>query len=331
MADADLEAGAGPGGDKPLRAKDVDTNLLKPKLELFPNLCTNTRENLYKWYPGPGICAHRMHWTEWFFVIFTALAVVFFVIGADNIPIPVMGLLLSVVSFFALIFVWGFAKYKSLADAADRLEKVAMENHTSVCALTEINNGWEESIEENQKNQDRFAQSMGLVSNDANAIAQLTDSLSKLVDAKRDLQNEEKQLFQTTIKVEEVTRQEAREKEITVLKQKFERNFDHIDRKQQKGSPGLYGNLEGEQIEEIKKMLARDPFLNSKKEGTDEPMFNWLPMFEEAAKDGKLAKYEILHVLENATDSYFIHIKDAFEEEKRLQAQLKEVTGKRKR
>lgn len=308
----------------PIKAKDVGKELLKPKLGCMPDLCSSTRRKLYLWYPGPELCGHRMHWTEYIFVVFLAAGVVFFIIGADTLPTIAIGGLTATVSVIALLFVWGFAKYKSLADAADRLERVAAQNHNEVCALAEINDDWESCIQENQVNQDQFASSMGLVTGDAEAIAELTDKLTNLVDAKRDLQNEEKVLFQTTIKVEEVTRREAREKEISVLKTKFERYFDRIDRRNHGGGKKSDGNLVGEEINEIRTMLSKDAFLNSVGED-GEPLYNWLPLFAKACDDGKMAKYEILNILELATNSYFIAIKGAFAEEAKLKLELRRL------
>jgi len=84
----------------------------------MPFLCPELREKAYRWYPGPEIMMHKMHWTEWFFIIFLLSAVVCFIIGAAKIPLPVFGVLIIVEAVLALIMVWGIAKYKSLADLA---------------------------------------------------------------------------------------------------------------------------------------------------------------------------------------------------------------------
>lgn len=311
-----------PSSPPPTPADKIAKNKLKPQLACMPGVCPETREKFYKWYPGPTIMAHTMHWTEWLYVIFVGLAILIFLLPEDSFTLLDVAICVIVVSVISEMFIWGYAKYKSLADLAKRLEKIACANHNEVGALVEINEDWGQGLEENQRNQDRFAQGLGLVAGDAEAIANLTESLANLVDVKRELQREEKQLFQITIKVEEVTRQEAREKEIGVLKQKAERLFDRIDRKNKGGGKRLDGNLENSEIDDIRELLAKDEFLNSVDEKGN-ALFNWLPKFEEATIDGRVAKYEVLACLEQATGAFFNTIKDALKEEAKLKEEMR--------
>jgi len=308
--------------DEPRSAKDIKPEQLQPKFELFPNLCPDLRKKAYTWYPGPTLCGHKMHWTEYIFVVFTALGIVYFILGTGVIKASIVGISLMVLSGCALTFVWGFAKMKSLADLAEKLEKIATANHNEVKALTAINDEWDRSMQENTKNVDNFTKQMGLVSDDAESLDKVKDVLQALVQAKRNLQIEEKRLFETTVKAEQVTAAEAREKQIHVLKLRAQNIFERIDRRNKLGAGKSDGELEGEEVEKFKEELLKDEFLNQ---------FEWIPILDDYMDDGKLKQYEALHMLEMATDSYFIKMKRAFEEEGKLKEQLEALRASSKR
>lgn len=303
-----------PAADGPRSAKDIKPEQLQPKFECAPNVCAGTRKWLYTWYPGPTLCGHKMHWTEYIFVVFTIVGVVFFVVS--SIPAIAVGLTMVILSACALVFVWGFAKFKSLADLAEKLEKIATANHNEVKALTAINDEWDRSMQENTKNVDSFTRQMGLVGEDAENIDKVKDVLMALVESKKALQIEEKRLFETTVKAADVTAAEAREKEIQVLKMRAQVIFERIDRRNKLGQGRSDGELEGEEVEKFKDELLKDEFLNK---------FEWLPILEDFMDDGKLKMYEAMHMLELATDSYFIKMKRAFEEQEKLEKQLADL------
>lgn len=260
-----------------------------------------------------------MHWTEYIFVVFTVVGIIFFVVNA--IPAVAIGLTMVVLSACALVFVWGFAKFKSLADLAEKLEKIATANHNEVKALTAINDEWDRSMQENTKNVDNFTRQMGLVGEDAENLDKVKDVLMALVESKKALQIEEKRLFETTVKAADVTAAEAREKEIQVLKMRAQVIFERIDRRNKLGAGRSDGELEGEEVEKFKDELLKDEFLNK---------FEWLPILEDFMEDKKLKMYEAMHMLELATDSYFIKMKRAFEEQEKLEKQLGELRASAK-
>lgn len=170
----------------PRKAKDIPAQDVVPNL-MWPMILPGLRTKLYKWYPGPTFCAHKMHYSEWLFAIFAVIATVVlvfaFVVGP--IGVSLTGALLAVNATVALLFIWGFAKYKSLADLADRLEKIAQENHTEVCAYQGINDEWDEGLKRGQENLNAFTASLGLVTDDAEALNELTDALKSMVTQKK--------------------------------------------------------------------------------------------------------------------------------------------------
>jgi hypothetical protein len=279
---------------------------------------------------------HKMHWTEWFFVIFVLSAVVFFIIGADNIPLPVFGALIIVEAFLALIMVWGIAKYKSLADLAGRLEQIAMQNHAEVEAYQEINNEWERSLQDSQENLNAFAGALGLVENDANAIAKLTDALGGLVSVKKKIQAEEKALFQVSVRHQIVTRAEIDEKNRNNMKKTLGRLYDRIAKKN--GGGGGSGTTvdSPDEIGQLRAKMEENEFLNQKKldkdgNPTKEPLYDWQPVFEEIASDGVIQKWELLDALDEVSNSYFLVIRDAIKKREGLQAELAKVRTKSKK
>jgi len=270
------------------------------------------------------------------FVIFLLSAIVLFIIGADSVPLQVYGVLIIVEAGIALVMVWGIAKYKSLADLASRLEQIAMENHAEVGAYQEINNEWERSLVESGENLNAFASSLGLVQDDANAIAKLTDALGGLVTVKKKIQAEEKALFQVSVRHQAVTRAEIDEKNRNNMKKTFGRLYDRIAKKSASG--GGSGSLidSKEEIAELRQRLCENEFLNQKKPGpdgkpTNELMYEWHAVFDEIASDGVVQKWELLDALDEATNSYFLTIRDAMKERDKRRVELQQLReGKKK-
>jgi hypothetical protein len=327
--------GAAPAaeGDKKdyVPVKDRPLNqALRPKFSM-PFLCPELREKMYRWYPGPEIMMHKMHWTEWVFVIFLAAAIACFIIGADNIPLVVFAVLIILESSIALIMVWGIAKYKSLADLASRLEQIAMQNHAEVEAYQEINNEWERSLEESGANLNAFASALGMVEDDANAIAKLTEALGGLVAVKKKIQAEEKALFQVSVRHQQVTRAEIDEKNRNNMKKTLGRLYDRIAKKNGGGAGGSGTLIDSkEEIAELRRKMGENEFLNQRKLGpdgkeTNEPMYDWVPVFDDIASDGVIQKWELLDALDTVTNSYFLTIRDALKQRELLQAQLVKV------
>mmetsp|Transcript_2228 Transcript_2228/g.2996 ORF Transcript_2228/g.2996 Transcript_2228/m.2996 type:complete len:338 (+) Transcript_2228:43-1056(+) len=334
MGDIEMDAKSGNDGPGvPTKATDVDDKDLKLKM-VCPMFAPGLRDKLYKWYPGPEFCAHRMHWTEWLFAIFLILAILFTVLKLGigiGIPSSVIGAILFVNAFLATAFIWGFAKYKSLADLAGRLEKLAEENHKEVGAYQEINNEWDEGLKRGQENLNQFTASLGLVQDDAEALNGLTEALQSLVSQKKKIQAEERALFEIQVKHQKVTRAEIDEKERSTMKKQLIRFYDRITRS---GSSRSLGKEEKdnsvnspEEIEALRKKLQENKFLNSCKPGTDEPNFEWLPEFEEIAEDGVVSKYELLDALDKATNSYFLEVKNARDIQSSLEEELERVRG----
>lgn len=278
---------------------------------------------------------HRMHWTEWIFVFFLLSAVILFIIGADKVPLVVFGVLIIIETVLALIMVWGIAKYKSLADLAGRLEQIAMQNHAEVEAYQEINNEWERSLQDSQANLNAFAASLGLVQNDANAIAQLTEVLGGLVSVKKKIQAEEKALFQVSVRHQIVTRAEIDEKNRNNMKKTLSRVYDRIAKKNGGGGGGSGTTIDSpEEIALLRAKMEESEFLMQKKldkEGkeTAELLYDWKPVFEEIASDGVVHKWELLDALDQVTNSYFLEIRDAIKNREKLAEKLKEVKKKK--
>jgi len=305
------------------KATDIEDKDLKLKIP-WPWLMPDLRDKAYKWYPGPEFCAHKMHWTEWLFAIFFILAVVVLILGSSKFPVYIFAMLLTVNATLALIFIWGFAKYKSLADLATRLEKLAEQNHAEVGAYQQINNEWDEGLKRGQENLNDFTNSLGLVQDDAEALNGLTDALKSLVSQKKKIQQEEKMLFEIQVKHQKVTRAEIDEKERTTMKKQLTRMFDRIVR----ASKTERSVETPEDIELLRKKLQENTFLNQTIPDTDDPMFAWLPKFTHMAEDGKITKYELLDALDQSTNSYFLQIKDARTKQTELQKELDEWKNK---
>lgn len=334
MADVEMEVksgGDGGGNMQPKKATDVDDKDLKLSMAC-PCFAPKLRDRLYKWYPGPEFCAHKMHWTEWLFAIFLIIAVVFAILmlTIGTIPPAVSGVLLTVQATLALAFIWGFAKYKSLADLASRLEKLAEENHKEVGAYQEINNEWDEGLKRGQENLNAFTASLGLVQDDAEALNGLTEALTSLVSQKKKIQAEEKALFEIQVKHQKLTRAEIDEKERTTMKKQIMRFYDRITRaantRSSNGNDDKDNSVNSpEEIDQLRQKLQENKFLNSCKPNSDEPQFEWLPEFESIAEDGVVSKYELLDALDIATNSYFLEIKNARDIQQSLEDELEAV------
>jgi len=279
---------------------------------------------------------HKMHWTEWFFVFFVLAAVILFILGADSVPLAVYGVMIMVEAILALMMVWGIAKYKSLADLAGRLEQIAMQNHAEVEAYQEINNEWERSLQDSQENLNAFAGALGMVENDANAIAKLTDALGGLVSIKKKIQAEEKALFQVSVRHQIVTRAEIDEKNRNNMKKTLGRLYDRIAKKN--GGGGGSGTTidSPDEIAQLRAKMEDNEFLNQMKldkngQPTKEYMYEWRPVFDEIAADGVIHKWELLDALDEVSNSYFLVIRDAIKKREVLQAELAAVKKKSKR
>lgn len=292
-----------------------------PAKELTPNIMCpwflpTLRKKIAFWYPGPEVCAHRMHWTEYLFGIFFVIAVLMMILGPFGSNIS--GALLAVNATLSLGFIWGYAKYKSLAELAERLERLAEENHHEVCAYQEINDEWDEGLKRGQENLNAFTSSLGLIQDDAESLNNLTDALSSMVLQKKKIQAEEKALFEIQKKHQRVTRAEIDEKERTTMKKQLTRFYDRIAR-----ASSADQTITGEDaISQLRQKLQENKFLNQTKPDSDEPMFAWLPEFESIADDGKVSKYELLDALDIASKSYFLEIKHARENTVKYEKEL---------
>lgn len=315
--------GSPPELQKPKKASEVEKKDLKPKLSCMPDCMPDLRKKAFLWYPGPEFCAHRMHWTEWLFGIFMIIAIVFILLAllGTTLPSYVYGIAITINAPIALVFIWGFAKYKSLAALAERLERLAEENHTEVCAYTEINNEWDEGLKRGQDNLNAFTSSLGLVQDDAEALNDLTGALQSLVSQKKKIQAEEKSMFEIQKKHQRVTRAEIDEKERSTMKKQLVRMFDRIVR----ASMVDKAISTPADIDALRKKLQENKFLNQTIEGTDEPMFSWLPEFEKMAEDGRITKYELLDALDVASHSYFLEIKHSREQQSHLEEELESI------
>lgn len=265
------------------------------------------------------------------------LRLCFFIIGADKIPLVIFGVLIIAEAILALIMVWGIAKYKSLADLASRLEQIAMQNHAEVEAYQEINNEWERSLEDSQANLNAFAGALGMVENDANAIAKLTEALGGLVSIKKKIQAEEKALFQVSVRHQIVTRAEIDEKNRNNMKKTLGRLYDRIAKKNGGGGGGSGTTVDSpEEIAMLRAKMEENEFLNQKKldkagNPTAEPLYDWRSVFDEIASDGVIHKWELLDALDEVSNSYFLVIRDALKKREVLQAELLAVKKKSKR
>jgi hypothetical protein len=290
-------------------------------LETLPWLCPQPRAAFFLWYPGPTIMGHKMHWTEWIFVILLAgsrppaPAVIMLILGPDLIPTSVYAVMLIVAGVLGFIFIWGIAKFKSLADQASQLEKVAAANHTQVGVLEDLNKGWDEGLNESQANLEQFADSLGLMEGSANDLDDLSNVLSGLVQQKWKIQAEEKGCFEVSIKHQLATRQEIEEKKRTLMKRKLMQIYKRLDKD---GS----GTLEGDEIDNLRQKLMEDTFLNLADEFTLEPRFQWLEEFEAVAEDGVVDMHELLNVLDKATNSYFLQVQFSVQKREELRKEL---------
>jgi hypothetical protein len=269
-----------------------------------------------------------MHWTEYLFAIFLVIAVLLMIVGPDMLSAGIYGILISVVSGLGLLFVWGIAKYKSLADAAERLEQLAEANHKEVSAYTKINDGWDEGIKESGMNLDRMTASLGLISNDAEEIQKFEQQLGNLVAAKKRCLAEEKACFEVEVRHQKITRANAVEQRRGNMKEALKRAYDRIDRRDKFGGKHD-GVLSGGEIKEFRKAMEADKFLNMVTEDEKKTrMFNWEDKFDEIAADGEINKWELLDALDVVTDSYFLEVRDAKKHTEVLEKKLKELKAR---
>jgi hypothetical protein len=289
----------------------------------LPWFCPKPRSKLLLWYPGPTIMGHKMHWTEWIFVVLLGGSVVMLVLGPDLVSTTSYSILLMFAGVLGFVFIWGIAKFKSLADQASQLEKVAAANHTQVGVLEELNAGWDTGLDDSQKNLEQFCETLGAMEGDAAAIDNVAGALSGLVTQKKKIQAEEKGCFEVSVKHQLAVRQEIEEKKRTLMKRKLAQIYQRLDKD---GS----GALEGTEIDRLRERLMEDEFLNMTDEASHEPRFNWLEEFEAVAEDGVVDMFELLNVLDTATESYFLQVQFSVQkrEEMRKQlAQLQEESG----
>jgi hypothetical protein len=342
-----------PVKDRPLH------QALRPQFSL-PSLCPELRERLYRFYPGPTVMMHKMHWTEWIFVLFLLTSIPFFVVELSpsiQVPFPListgwqplLGSLIIVEAFVALIMVWGLAKYTSLADVTTRLEMIAMSKHGEVLAYQEINDDWERGLQDSQDNLNNLAVALGLAIDDAHAMAKLTEVLGGLVSVKKKIQAEEKALSLVSVRHRTVTRAEIDEKARNNMKKSLGRAYDRIVKRGEchmvapKKAHKKDATAENcatidspDEIALLRTKMEEDVFLNQKvlgKDGqpTNELKYNWHPMFIEIAADGIIYKWELLDALDEVTNSYFLVIRDALKHRDELEAQLKDLRSRKKK
>jgi len=203
-------------------------------------------------------------------------------------------------------------------------------------AYQEINNEWERSLQDSQANLNAFATELGLVEDDANAIAKLTDALGGLVSVKKKIQAEEKALFQVSVRHQIVTRAEIDEKNRNNMKKTLGRLYDRIAKKN--GGGGGSGTTvdSPDEIAQLRAKMEENEFLNQRKldqdgKATTEHLYEWRAVFDEIASDGVVHKWELLDALDEVSNSYFLTIRDAIKHRELLQAELATVRAKHRK
>lgn len=284
-----------------------------------------TRKNLENFYPGPTIMMHKLHYTEWIFILNAILTVVLTGLAMIGmIPLAAVCGLLSFISLTGLSQVWGMAKLKNLADLAGQLEDTAMENHEQINAVTAINDEWEQGLESSRSNLNEFTESLGFIGDDASKIDEVQQALSNLVKQKKEIQKEEKAIFRVSLKHQRVSRAEIEEKQRGIMKSCLSRVYDRLDRNGD-GS----GVLDSpDEIAALKTQMQKDDFLN-KCSPDGQRLYHWEKLFDEIAEDGVVEKYELLDTLDTATEAFFIEIAHAIEEREELKAKLRERMAKK--
>jgi len=320
MADSWDDHGEMDNGYVPIRDREVDEHNPKQNYAgmACPQVCGPTRKSMDNFYPGPTILMHKMHWTEWVFVLFIIISAVLMVLSEMGmVPVAALCGLSTCISACALCMVWGIARYQSLAAAADQLEDVAMKNHAQIAQVQAINNEWENSVKEGRENLDKFTEQLGFIDEDAKQIDEIQKALQALVVEKKRIQLEEKLALKISIKYQRISRAEINEKKRAIMKARFRRQYERLVRR------GEYDVLQGEEeLKELENEMAKDPFLNSKDEKTGEPLFDWKTAYIQIAEDGEVPCWELLDALDMCTGSYFYEIRDSLTKEKDLEEQL---------
>lgn len=315
-------------GYKPVRERSVSE--VMPILDLLPTVLTVPRARFQRWYPGPAIMGHTMHWTEYLMLLFSGSAVlllVLLVVQGLELPGVAYGALIAAQSALSLLILWGLARYQSLADIVDKLEALAQKNSAEVDAYVAVNDEWGAQVEAAGANVEEFAGSMNLIDDDATQISDVTAELKGLVNKKKLIQAEEKALFEGQVKFQEKIQLGLDEKDKMNVKKSVTRLYD----KTLLLSGSTATVIRGEKmIDVFKTKLRLYPYLNQTKldergHSTGKPVYDWEPMYDVAAEDGEMPKNELLDGLDEVMDSYFLRIIHAQETVVSLRKELEQV------
>lgn len=170
-------------------------------------------------------------------------------------------------------------------------------------ALLEINAGWEGALLESEQNLQQFGEQMGIAADDADQLSDLAGALQAIVDAQKNMQIEERELFELSKEYQRITRASVDELEITTCRRALSRIFDKADALSEK--TGLLASDQAFAI--VKAELSNHRFLNSIDESGN-PKFDWEKMLDYALKDGVLTKYELLDLVDELTDSWYFFL-----------------------
>lgn len=162
---------------------------------------------------------------------------------------------LIVVSSLALIFIWGIAKIKSLAEIASHLE-VQVENATEVETVMRKNNakvkGANDDLEQGMVN---YATSLGLMDNDIEALGVVEEKLRALndrhvilIEEQRLCEAKERAYIRCQTEVEEEKKKENTKRDLL-------RKFDRADRSR----TGAISNPDD--LATLKKSMGQDKYL----------------------------------------------------------------------
>lgn len=284
----------------------------------FPWFLPETRKKVANWYPGPTIMMHKMHWTEWVFVILTAASAVMVAAGANVIPVSVFAIAGMIYPLNTLVFIWGVAKYQSLSEAADRLEAVAMAQSSAIGAISAINDDWEKGIEQEKQNIEAFANELGLLEGGAADIDAVQKQLKQIVLQKKKILAEEKAMFQVSVKYQIMSRARITEKQRKIAKSMLAREFNRLDNPQR-------GYLQGrEAIETMRVHMDNSEFLNRVDEDGN-PLYDWVTHYERITAEGTLKLDVLMDTIDDFTESLFHELKDSIAQAGDLEEELRDL------
>jgi len=308
----------------PLAEREIrDEDMIIPVKFLF---CSDLRKRLFKWYPGPTIMGHKMHWTEYLFGFFFILSILLLLVaqylqGAEE----VYGAGLVLVSALALIFVWGIAKYKSIAESASELENQALQLSCQTQVYQLVNTDWENSLETSEKNLKRFTQNLDFIEKDIDDLQEVEQKLLSFTNKKKQGLRDAKALMKVQKTHQVVVRENIKEQDRSNFKRSIMKFFDRIDRRGVRD-----GVLSGEEIPKLMEVLEADKFINATNEAGELLYPDWRSAVEETQDDGEIQKFELLEVIDRVTDSWYVKIIHASDINKNLKEELQKVQEEHK-